>query len=126
MVGAGDMPEFLGVVDAAAWCGVSEDSIRRRLKDGRLPGSERAADGAWRIPVEALRAARFGSGPRPRDRVQPPGLPRPTGPVRVEAPSAQIVEAQARHIADLQAEILRLHDLLRAMVGQPSVTPRPG
>jgi hypothetical protein len=121
-VSVGDDPEFLGVVDAAAWCGVSEDSIRRRLKDGRLVG-ERAPDGAWRIPVAALRSARFGSGPRPRDRVRLGDPPRPTEQ-RPERTAPQIVEAQARHIADLQAEILRLHELLRAVVGQPEVTVR--
>jgi hypothetical protein len=111
-----DDPDELGVVDAAAWCGVSEDTIRRRLRDGRLPNSYRGADGAWRIPVDALRNARFGASPRLGRGGPTPTNPAVTGGHHDAPATRELVEAQARHIEDLQAEIIRLHQLLHTLV----------
>lgn len=46
----------LGVEDAARACSVSDETIRRRLRAGRLPGARRdgGAVGAWRIPLADL------------------------------------------------------------------------
>lgn len=43
------------VAQAARECGVSPDTIRRRLKSGAFPNADRSGkQGAWRIPVEDL------------------------------------------------------------------------
>lgn len=46
------------VAQAARECGVSPDTIRRRLKADAFPNADRSGkQGAWRIPVEDLIAA---------------------------------------------------------------------
>ena len=45
-------PACIGVTDAAEYLGVSETSIRRRLKSGGLPSMRIGA--RWLIPVGAL------------------------------------------------------------------------
>lgn len=46
------------VAQAARECGVSADTIRRRLKSGAFPNADRSGkQGAWRIPVDDLIAA---------------------------------------------------------------------
>jgi hypothetical protein len=50
----------LTVQEATQLCGVSEATIRRRLRAGQLPGSARTAPaphGDWLIPLSALYAA---------------------------------------------------------------------
>ena len=51
----------LGVEEAAQLCGVSDETIRRRLRAGRLPNAVRAAgaSSAWRIPLSDLIADGF-------------------------------------------------------------------
>ncbi|WP_236243622.1 AlpA family transcriptional regulator [Streptomyces sp. CC228A] len=45
--------------EAAAACGVSRSTIRRRREAGLLPGSVEDPERGWLIPVEALLAAGF-------------------------------------------------------------------
>ncbi|MFI2620547.1 helix-turn-helix domain-containing protein [Streptomyces sp. NPDC018584] len=45
--------------EAAAACGVSRTTIRRRREAGELPGSVQDEKGGWLIPVESLLAAGF-------------------------------------------------------------------
>lgn len=46
------------VAQAARECGVSADTIRRRLRSGAFPNADRSGkQGAWRIPVDDLIAA---------------------------------------------------------------------
>mgnify|MGYP003352541472 FL=1 len=45
----------VGIEQAARMCGVSDETIRRRLRSDRLAGAARVgAAGVWRIPVTAL------------------------------------------------------------------------
>lgn len=49
----------VGIEEAARICGVSEETIRRRLRAGRLAHAQRepGPSGAWRIPVADLMVA---------------------------------------------------------------------
>lgn len=56
------------VRQAAQECGVSDATIRRRLRHGSLPNAERDTTGAWSIPVEDLLDAGLTPGkPSPPD-----------------------------------------------------------
>lgn len=70
------------MVEAAATCGVSRDTIKRRLRAGQFPGAHRAdgsggsGTGAWLIPWGDLLVA--GLGPSaPADRQDTAGAARP-------------------------------------------------
>lgn len=56
-----------GIDEAAQRCGVHPDTIRRLLRRGALAGAYRAtgANGAWRIPPQALRTAGLEPGELP-------------------------------------------------------------
>lgn len=47
---------YVGVDEAARLCGVSDDTIRRRLAQQKIPGARRvaAANSRWEIPIDAL------------------------------------------------------------------------
>lgn len=120
----GEASDRLVSVDVAAdMCGVSDDSIRRRLKAGRLPRA-RMVGGRWTIPVEDL--IRAGLRPviqRPTQVIPPPGAgeaelePPPAGPevARLRTQLAEalsraavaeaLAAARADHIADLRAQL---------------------
>ena len=50
----------LSIDEAAVACGVSTETIRRRIRADRLTGAHRVGPaGAWRIPVAALLADGF-------------------------------------------------------------------
>ncbi|MEU3400646.1 helix-turn-helix transcriptional regulator [Streptomyces filamentosus] len=56
--------------EAAAACGVSRSTIRRRREAGLLPGAVEDPERGWLIPVEALLAAGFTlNAPAPPDTV---------------------------------------------------------
>ncbi|MFF8604099.1 helix-turn-helix transcriptional regulator [Streptomyces sp. NPDC015232] len=83
--------------EAAAACGVSRSTIRRRREAGLLPGSVEDPDRGWLIPVEALLAAGFTlNAPAPPDAAAPSPTPDRSG------------WSEARSVAELQAELDRL------------------
>lgn len=53
-----EMSEHLGLHQAAIRCGVSEETIRRRIKSGRLPRAvQNGPNGGWAIPIADLVSA---------------------------------------------------------------------
>ena len=57
------MAELLGLHEAAQRCGVSDETIRRRIKAGQLPQAlQSGVHGGWQIPIAAL----VGAGLSPR------------------------------------------------------------
>lgn len=101
----------LGVEDAARACQVSDETIRRRLRAGRLPGARRdGVVGPWRIPLADLIADGF-----------TPVLPSATsGLVAEELAELRAALAEARALAserDLRIEqLLSQLDDLRTIV----------
>ncbi len=59
-------PEFLTVAEVAALLRMPEPTIRRMLKDGRLPGIYGGTRGGWRIRRADL-ATWHTNKPRPQD-----------------------------------------------------------
>lgn len=99
----------LGVEQAARACGVSDETIRRRLRARRLPNAVRepGAAGAWRIPLRDL----LDAGLRPK--LGTDGIADAAALLRLRdalaAAERLLQERQARideltaHIHDLQA-----------------------
>lgn len=86
--GAGtDAKDRLSVREAADAAGVSEATIRRRIKSGVIANARVDADGTWRIDPADLDAVRV--------------APRPAAPARPRTPSAS-VNAQ---VAQLQTDL---------------------
>lgn len=134
--------------EAAAACGVSRSTIRRRREAGDLPGSVEDPTRGWMIPVDALLAAGFRlNAPAPAD---PPALPE-AGPAaasagdgqdagvlraeldRIRAEHAlalaearfgqQLAEAEAKHLRrELVVQGEHIADLQRAVA---ALTPAP-
>ncbi|MFI8258893.1 helix-turn-helix transcriptional regulator [Streptomyces filamentosus] len=87
--------------EAAAACGVSRSTIRRRREAGELPGCVQDEERGWLIPVDALLAAGF-------------RLNAPTPPENASAPAAEGGAAAAPapaeaggDVAGLRAELER-------------------
>ncbi|MEU2476069.1 helix-turn-helix domain-containing protein [Streptomyces sp. NPDC012842] len=85
--------------EAAAACGVSRTTIRRRREAGDLPGAVQDPVRGWVIPVDDLLAAGLRlHAPSPPDEAPSPGAQEhPTGPV-----------AQEQGAAALRAELERV------------------
>lgn len=103
----------LGVEEAARLCGVSDETIRRRLRSRRLPNA-RQADGPsspWRIPLADLVAA----GLQPKLGADGGAAVPEVVHLREALVAAErlLDERQAR-IEELQAHIADLRDLLGA------------
>ncbi|MFF7816078.1 helix-turn-helix transcriptional regulator [Streptomyces sp. NPDC007945] len=82
--------------EAAAACGVSRSTIRRRREAGLLPGSVEDPERGWLIPVEALLAAGF-------------TLNAPSSPDAATSPAgADAGVVAAGTVAELRAELERL------------------
>ncbi|MEU3670800.1 helix-turn-helix transcriptional regulator [Streptomyces virginiae] len=85
--------------EAAAACGVSRSTIRRRREAGDLPGSVQDPERGWMVPVDDLLAAGFRlNAPAPPDQA----VPAPAGPA---APS----DGEDKDAAVLRAELTRLN-----------------
>ncbi|MFE4861493.1 helix-turn-helix domain-containing protein [Streptomyces sp. NPDC056670] len=99
--------------EAAAACGVSRSTIRRR-EAGELPGAFEDPNRGWLIPVEALLAAGFRlNAPTGPDPV--PAEPAPAA----EQPDADHAEDDDQDVAALRAELARVradHDLTLARI----------
>lgn len=54
------MSDVIGTAKAAKWWGVSEESMRRLCREGKLMGAYQPAgyQGKWLIPVETLELLR--------------------------------------------------------------------
>ncbi len=84
--------------EAAAACGVSRTTIRRRREAGELPGSVLDDERGWLIPVDDLLAAGF--------RLHAPTPPDKTGPEEATAGTGQTDDPG--EVAELRAELERL------------------
>ncbi|MBQ0975711.1 helix-turn-helix domain-containing protein [Streptomyces griseoincarnatus] len=84
--------------EAAAACGVSRTTIRRRREAGELPGSVLDDERGWLIPVDDLLAAGF--------RLHAPAPPDKAGPEEATAGAGQ-TDGQSE-AAELRAELERL------------------
>ncbi|WP_170198339.1 helix-turn-helix transcriptional regulator [Streptomyces chryseus] len=86
--------------EAAAACGVSRTTIRRRREAGDLPGAYEDARRGWMVPVDDLLAAGFRlNAPLPAD--APPSAPAPARGVPVGD--------DGQDVAVLRAELARVH-----------------
>ena len=99
----------LGVEEAARVCGVSDETIRRRLRAGRFAGAHREGGvaSAWRIPVADLLAEGF----RPRFESEGTTLmpPEELEELRRELAVARaIADERAARIAHLEAQLTAL------------------
>ncbi|MGV9915542.1 helix-turn-helix transcriptional regulator [Nocardia sp. NPDC003354] len=137
--------------EAAAACGVSRTTIRRRREAGELPGAVLDDDRGWLIPVEDLLAAGFRlNAPAPPDEKKVVGdqaatpTPQDTAPNETtsalraelerlrhehalaladERGARQLAEAEARHLqARLEERGAHIEDLQRALA---ALTPAP-
>ncbi|MFI9081624.1 helix-turn-helix transcriptional regulator [Streptomyces sioyaensis] len=91
---------LLTQVEAAAACGVSRSTIRRRRAAGDLPGSVQDEVRGWLIPVDALLAAGF--------RLNAPSSPAASGSPDSDAGTAASPAGDDQWAAELRAEIERL------------------
>lgn len=104
--------------------GVSEDTIRRRLRDRRIPGACRDASGAWSIPVDGLNDA----GLRARRQPSTSALPNSNG-VSAGAERSRVEAVLEEHISDLRREAVALHALLlrlTSLMTPAELLARPG
>ncbi|MFD4865280.1 helix-turn-helix transcriptional regulator [Streptomyces sp. NPDC058412] len=87
--------------EAAAACGVSRSTIRRRREAGELPGSVEDPARGWMIPVDALLAAGFRlNAPAPADQAAPDAAGT-AGPSDGEGQDAAVLRAE---LARMNAE----------------------
>ena len=78
---------LLSQAEAAAACGVSEATIRRARKAGRIQDVQPDPAGGYRIPVSSLLAAGFTLDRVTRDpQVSPSGTPTVTPPATPQTP----------------------------------------
>lgn len=115
-------PDLL-INDAAKRCGLSPDTIRRRLRSGQFPRSFRDEAGAWRVPLGDLVSA--GLRPGLADQDDELGVFSPAdveaqreelgelrmalavAEARLDA-AAEVTAAHESHIADLRSEVAHL------------------
>lgn len=93
-----DHEQHLTIAEAAETCGVSTDTIKRDLRDGRYPRAARGegANDPWLVPVDDLVAV---------GRLQvPPG--RTFGDLRRE-------QVEQRRVVELQIELAEVHARLQ-------------
>ncbi|MFH9090947.1 helix-turn-helix domain-containing protein [Streptomyces sp. NPDC017673] len=91
--------------EAAAACGVSRTTIRRRREAGELPGSVLDEERGWLIPVEDLLAAGFRlNAPAPPDDQAAPGAEETAADSRGQAGAAELRAEldRLRHEHELQ------------------------
>ncbi|WP_405533831.1 helix-turn-helix domain-containing protein (plasmid) [Streptomyces avidinii] len=87
--------------EAAAACGVSRSTIRRRREAGDLPGSFQDPERGWMVPVDDLLAAGFRlNAPAPPDQASPASAG-PAAPSDGEGQDAVVLRAE---LARLNAE----------------------
>lgn len=133
----GTSPALLSQAEAAAACGVSEATIRRARKAGRIQGVQPDPAGGYRIPVASLIAAGFTLDRVTRNpQVSPNDTPRDTPqepPVQddlrgqMEALRARAEDAERRAaVAEaIAAERARSLDDLRLTVKALTATAHP-
>lgn len=104
------MPEpTYNPVEAARLCGVSLDTIRRRIRSGKIPGATRCGEapfGEWALPLAGLRAA--GLMTRPSVETAPPIGAQPALVAELTAELArwrERAESAERLVEQLQSEI---------------------
>lgn len=104
-----DITAELNRADAAQACGVSVDTIKRRLKAGVFPNARQAGlDRSWVIPVRDL----VNAGLLPASAL---ALPSPSATADSAAARATVPAGSSAHLAEAQAEIRGLRaELARA------------
>lgn len=119
------MRDLLTVKEAAQACGVSDDTIKRRLRAGQFPSAVRGPasgrrPGPWLLTVEDLAAV----GLKPMVLLNEPD--RDDDVMDIDDPIAlrvalshyrAVAAMAAGHVVDLRAEIRRLHQLLDTCLG---------
>jgi len=107
----------LTIGEAAERLGVSNDTVRRRIQAGMVPGACRAGDSPndpWLIPVEAvedLRPAGGVSSGAPVQSPEPPLTPHAHSLLPVDpAPPNELDDSQTRHIESLENHIRQLNE----------------
>ncbi|MFH9959708.1 helix-turn-helix transcriptional regulator [Streptomyces roseolus] len=85
--------------EAAAACGVSRSTIRRRREAGDLPGCVQDEERGWLIPVEALLAAGF--------RLNAPAPPEDAAPATPGGSATPAPAEAGEGVAELRAELER-------------------
>lgn len=99
----------LGVNEAAQACGVSVDTVRRRLREGHFPSAARI-DGRWQIPLEDLRLSDMLDLECFEALTEGTAIAADRSKEREEY--VQLISAYEAHIEDLRTELTRLHHLL--------------
>lgn len=108
--------ELLTIDQAARACGVSRDTIKRRLYAGAFPGAERGTphgrrEPPWRIPMSDLAAAGLCPAKTAADvEGHPVGQ------------STELIRALEAHLHDLRAQNRRLLQTVDALVGALATT----
>lgn len=88
------LPERLPIKDAAAQMGVSIDTVRRHLRQGKLHGEFEG--GKWRVEVPAAAAARTADS----------------------IPSSQVIAMLKQELEWRHEEALRMQDLVNRLLGE--------
>lgn len=108
----------LTLSEAAAACGVSRSTIRRKHETGAFPSAWKDSEGAWRVPVEDLLGAGLRPGrPSPPDALSGPNEQAPSTTVTVPLSEWDALRQRAAD-AERLAEVaqVRVIDLDRALV----------
>ena len=128
----GTMAELLSIDQAAQRCSVSRDTIKRRLRAGRLPGAVRGTPvgrrpAPWLIPDEDLVAEGLLTGRRLDGTPPPePGDDDDPGALRAALVHYQaLAAARGAHLEDLRSEIRRLHERMDQLVSALSASCAP-
>ena len=115
----------VGVAEAAELCGVSDDTIRRRIWVGSLDAvREFEPNGPWRITLSALVAA--GLRPHLGGAVSPASAPPPRTAAAFDAhlDSAAIIDELRSEVAEMRARTARAEALAEARAEQAAMLLR--
>ena len=129
-----ETPVALSQGEAARACGVSQATLRRARRSGRLPGATQSDDGGWRIPVSDLLGAGFSmdrvtpdtTGDGGHDTAQEGGAALEIADLRRMLSESERARAVAEALATERArEIERADRMLRLLEARPAPPPAP-
>lgn len=130
-----DTPMTLSQGEAARVCGVSQATLRRARRAGRLPGATQGDGGGWRIPVSDLIGAGFTvdrvgrdtprEGVRDTATTHPEGASQEIADLRLLLAESERARAVAEALADERGrEIERADRMLRLLETRPAPPPQ--